>query len=382
VRILFAGGGTGGHLYPGLAIARAMRRLDTRVEPFFIGAMRGIERQVLPTTEFPFELLDLHPLYRSHPWSNWRTVKGAVSAWSRVSLIAAESHPACIVGTGGYASGIALAYGAFHRLPIAIQEQNSFPGLTTRFFSRFARQVHNGFPEASKHLSPGRHSQIFDTGNPIDPPPSPLPDRRAARAEWGFPPDGGRVMLVFGGSQGAKAINDAVARWLDGHTLKELFIIWATGEKTYHEFAALESDRVRIVPYLAPIARAYAAADFALTRGGAMATAELCAWGIPPIVVPLPTAAADHQTANAKALAAAGAAEFIPQSELSSERLDHSVRSLVMNPGLLAQRSAAAMSRARPKAAEDIARHILDILAVGEKNREIKSDPVTGAHAR
>jgi UDP-N-acetylglucosamine--N-acetylmuramyl-(pentapeptide) pyrophosphoryl-undecaprenol N-acetylglucosamine transferase len=367
VRILFAGGGTGGHLYPGLAIARAMHRLDTRVDAFFIGAKRGIERQVLPITEFQFELLDLHPLYRSQPWQNWRTAKGAFSAWRSVSRIAAASPPACIVGTGGYASGIALAYGALHRMPIAIQEQNSFPGLTTRFFSRYARQVHNGFPEASRHLSPGRHTQIFDTGNPIEPPPAPLPDRRAARAEWGFPAEGGRVMLVYGGSQGAKAINDTVAAWLAAHARPDVFIIWATGERTYQEFANLESERVRVRPYLAPIAKAYAAADFALARGGAMATAELCAWGIPPIVVPLPTAAADHQTANAKALASAGAAEFIPQSELTPERLDNSVRALVTNPQLLADRSAAALSRARPKAAEDIARHILDMIGAAEK---------------
>ncbi len=366
MRVLFAGGGTGGHLYPGLAIARAMHRLEPRVEPFFIGAMRGIERKVLPTTEFQFELLDLHPLYRSQPWLNWRTIKGAVSAWRRISRISAGAPPACIVGTGGYASGIALAHGVVHRTPIAIQEQNSFPGLTTRFFSRYARQVHNGFPEASRHLSPGRHTQIFDTGNPIEPPPAPLPDRRAARAEWGFPEEAGRVMLIYGGSQGSKAINDTVARWLSEHTLADLFIIWATGEGTYNQFAHLESERVKVRPYLAPIAKAYAAADFALSRGGAMATAELCAWGIPPIVVPLPTAAADHQTANAKALAAAGAAEFIPQAELIPERLDHVVRDLELNPTLLAERSAMAASRARPKAAEDIARHILEMIGAGE----------------
>ncbi|MDP9176788.1 MAG: UDP-N-acetylglucosamine--N-acetylmuramyl-(pentapeptide) pyrophosphoryl-undecaprenol N-acetylglucosamine transferase, partial [Gemmatimonadota bacterium] len=348
-------------------IARAMYRLDPRVEPFFIGARRGIERQVLPTTEFPYELLDLHPLYRSQPWLNWRTGKGAVSAWRSVSRISAASSPACIVGTGGYASGIALAHGVVHKRPIAIQEQNSFPGLTTRFFSRHARQVHNGFPEASHHLSPGRRTQIFDTGNPIEPPPAPLPDRREARAEWGFAEEGGSVMLVYGGSQGAKSINETVARWLSSpDALKDVFIIWATGERTYSEFAGLESERVRVRPYLAPIAKAYAAADFALSRGGAMATAELCAWAIPPIVVPLPTAAADHQTANAKALAAAGAAEFIPQSELTVDRLDQAVRALVINPTVLAERSAAAASRARPKAAEDIARHILDMIGAGE----------------
>ena len=368
MRILFAGGGTGGHLYPGLAIARAMRRLEPRVDPFFIGALRGIERQVLPTTEFQFELLDLHPLYRSQPWLNWKTARGAVSAWSSISRIARASRPACVVGTGGYASGITLGHAVGHGIPIAIQEQNSFPGLTTRFFSRYARQIHNGFPEASRHLSPGRRTQIFDTGNPIDPPPSPLPDRKVARVEWGFPTEGGRVMLVYGGSQGAKAINECVARWLSTTSLQDVYVIWATGERTYQEFAGLESERVRIRPYLSPIATAYAAADFALSRGGAMATAELCAWGIPPIVVPLPTAAADHQTANAKALAAAGAAEFIPQSELTPERLEQSVRALVIDPQMLADRSAAALSRARPEAAVDIATHILGMADIKQIN--------------
>jgi UDP-N-acetylglucosamine--N-acetylmuramyl-(pentapeptide) pyrophosphoryl-undecaprenol N-acetylglucosamine transferase len=364
VRILFAGGGTGGHLYPGLAIARALKRTDPSVDPFFIGARRGIERRVLPTTEFEYELLDLHPLYRSQPWLNWRTIKGAVSAWRAVSEVAGSAPPACVVGTGGYASGIALAYATLHRIPIAIQEQNSFPGLTTRFFSRYARQIHNGFPEATRWLSPGKHTEVFDTGNPIESPPTPQPDRASARSEWGFPEGGGPVMLIYGGSQGAKAINEAVAAWLAQTPPTDLYVIWATGELTYPQFSSLESERVRIKPYLAPIAKAYAAADFALSRGGAMSTAELCAWGIPPIVVPLPTAAADHQTANAKALAAAGAAEFIPQSELTPARLDRAVRPLLSEGGLLQERTAAALMRARPTAAMDIASHILTMVDI------------------
>ena len=364
MRILFAGGGTGGHLYPGLAIARALRTLEPGIEPFFVGAARGIERNVLPGTLFAYELLDLHPLYRSQPWLNYRTVVGALGAWRKISENVRHAPPACVVGTGGYASGLALAYAVRHGIPIAIQEQNSFPGLTTRFFSRYARQIHNGFPEASQHLHPGKHTQIFDTGNPIEPPPSPLPDREAARIQWGFPAEGGRVMLVYGGSQGARAINDTVSRWLSQTRLTDLYVIWATGERTYQEYASLASDRVKIRPYLSPITDAYAAADFALSRGGAMATAELCAWGIPPIVVPLPTAAADHQTANAKALAAAGAAEFVPQSELSAERLEQTVGALVNNPKLLAERSTAASNRARPEAAIDIATHILGMIDI------------------
>jgi UDP-N-acetylglucosamine--N-acetylmuramyl-(pentapeptide) pyrophosphoryl-undecaprenol N-acetylglucosamine transferase len=173
------------------------------------------------------------------------------------------------------------------------------------------------------------------------------------------------VLLVYGGSQGSKAINDVVATWVRAGIPENLFIIWATGRGTFADYSSLESERVRVRPYLAPVSEAYAATDFAISRGGAIATAELAAWGIPPIVVPLPTAAADHQTANARALSAAGAAEMILQSALSPEALDRSVRALIENPSLLAERSAKVQARARPNAARDIA---FDILQLARSN--------------
>ncbi len=362
MRVLFAGGGTGGHLYPGLAIARAMVAQMSEVEPFFIGAKRGIERNVLPATEFEYELLDLHPLYRSRPWENWKTLRGGLTAWRRLSAIVRAERPACVVGTGGYASGIALGYAATHGIPFAVQEQNSFPGLTTKFFSRYASQVYNGFPEAARYLHPGAKTLLFDSGNPIEPPPDPLPDRSAARAAWNFPLAGGRVLLVYGGSQGSKAINDVVASWVKSGLPESLYVIWATGPATYPDYSALENDRVRVRPYLAPVSEAYAATDFAISRGGAIATAELAAWGIPPIVIPLPTAAADHQTANARALSAAGAAEMILQDHLTPHILDTSVRALLDDPKLLSLRSIAVRARARPNAARDIAHDILGLV--------------------
>ena len=109
MRVIFAAGGTGGHLYPGLAIARALKRADPRIEPFFIGARRGIERDVLPQVGFAFELLDLHPLYRSKPWENWKTLRGGMTAWRMIGAEVRSEPPACIVGSGSYASGLALA---------------------------------------------------------------------------------------------------------------------------------------------------------------------------------------------------------------------------------------------------------------------------------
>ena len=213
-RVYFAGGGTGGHLYPGLAIARALQQLRPNVEPFFIGAKRGIERDILPTTEFPHVLLDLHPLYRTKVWNNWKTVRGGSGAWRQLTRLAHEKAPAAVVGTGGYASGLALAYAAAHRIPYVLQEQNGYPGLTMRFFSRWAREVYLGYPEAAHYLKHAKASALIDTGNPIEPPPRDRPPREAIRQLWGLPPLGGRVLLVFGGSQGARSINAAVAEWL------------------------------------------------------------------------------------------------------------------------------------------------------------------------
>ena len=358
MRVFVTGGGTGGHLYPALAIARALVKAEPRLEPLFIGARRGIERDVLPTTEFRHELLDLHPLYRSQPWNNWRTLRGMASAWSRISALSRESRPAFVIGTGGYAAGATMMFAAQRGIPLFIQEQNSFPGSTVRVFSRFAKQIFLGFPEGGDLLPAGARGRAVYTGNPIAPPPTPLPDKRAAKATWALSPTG-TVILVFGGSQGSAALNSAIDAWVERGLPDGVEMIWATGKAHFDKHKQREGAHVRVRPYLAPIAEAYAASDLAITRAGAMTTAELAAWGIPPILIPLPTAAADHQTVNAKALSAAGAARWIPQSELTTDRLDSTVRELLRDPSALANIARVERERARPFASDDIAGRIL-----------------------
>jgi UDP-N-acetylglucosamine--N-acetylmuramyl-(pentapeptide) pyrophosphoryl-undecaprenol N-acetylglucosamine transferase len=158
-------------------------------------------------------------------------------------------------------------------------------------------------------------------------------------------------------------MNDVVARWIDKGLPSDLYIIWATGRANYDKFAHYGNSRVKVRAYIAPMSEAYRAADFALSRAGAMATAELCAWGIPAIVVPLPTAAADHQTANAKALSAAGAAEMIRQSDLTVDSLSGSVVSMLREPEKLMRMRDKALERSRPTAAADIAREILRLIS-------------------
>ncbi len=361
MKLLFAGGGTGGHLYPGLAIARAIVRLDSSAEPLFVGARRGIERDVLPSTEFRHVLLDLHPIYRAKPWQNWRTVSALLRSWSEIGDLVRKEQPAVAVGTGGYASGPTLAYASLHGVPTAIQEQNSAPGFTTRLLGRRADEIYLGYGEAASALTPKRGAWVGETGNPIDPPPVLRPSRTEARRAWGFSDYEGAVLLVFGGSQGARALNDVVAAWIKSGLPDGLHVIWGTGRATYERYRASEGERVRVMPYLSPIADAYAASNLALTRAGAITQAELCAWGIPSIYVPLPTAAADHQTGNARALAEIGAGLYLPQADLSVERLDREIRSLLADRQRLDMMSAAAQRRGKPDAAENIARRILSL---------------------
>jgi UDP-N-acetylglucosamine--N-acetylmuramyl-(pentapeptide) pyrophosphoryl-undecaprenol N-acetylglucosamine transferase len=352
--VWFAGGGTGGHLYPALAIARALVQLDPTIKPFFVGAERGIERDVLPTTEFPHVLLDLHPLYRRTPWNNWRTVVGGLSAWRALSRRARIGWPKAVVGTGGYVAGVALAWARAHGVPTVLHESDSHPGMTTRVFARGASAVFLGFPEALRFLSTGPDADVRALGAPIETPPDQRPSRSATRTAWGLPEDA-FVILTFGGSQGARALNEAMSEWCAHGLPPGVALIWATGRAQAAAYSDRESAMVKVRPYLSPIADAYAAADLAITRAGAISIAELCAWGIPSVLVPLPTAAQDHQAHNASAVAASGAAIHLPQPQLGVSRLESVVNDLRAHPEQLASMRHAARQRARPSAASDIA---------------------------
>ena len=360
MRIVFAGGGTGGHLYPGLAIARAVQHRRPDIEPFFIGARRGIEKDVLPTTGFPFVLLDLHPLYRTRVWNNWKTARGLITAWRAIGKEFDKERPAVVVGTGGYAAVAALAYAVAHGIPIAEQTGDSLPSLTARLFSRWAREVYLSFPESARHLKARSPEALVDTGAPIEPPPGQRPDRTEMLRKWRFPADA-HVVLVYGGSQGSLAINSAVREWVGRGLPDKTSLLWATGRGSFEQFKALDGERVRVVPYLSPMSEAYAVADVAVARGGTMTLAELMAWKIPAIVIPLPTAAANHQELNAIALEAAGAAVHLPQSRLSGASLGETVVGLVGNAARRQSIAVAAAKRARPNAAEEIALRVIAI---------------------
>lgn len=361
MRILIAGGGTGGHLMPALALARALREADGDVEPVLIGARRGVEAELLPGRDFRYHLVPAEPIYRRRWWRNLRWLAVLPRLLRDCRTVLDREQPALVVGTGGYAAGPVLHLAANRGIPIALQEQNAWPGITTRRLARRARQIHLGFPEAARHLRPGPDTEVLALGNPITPPPAAV-DRTAARKALDLPPHL-PVIFVVGGSQGARAINAAVSGALDVGLVDELALLWSTGRSTYEVFRRHHRPPLRQVrPFWDPIGEAYAAADLVVSRAGAMTVAELAAWSLPAVLVPLPTAAADHQRRNAEALEEAGAATHLPEGRLDPEALAATVRELIRDADRLAEMAAAAHKRARPEAAQAIARCLLNLV--------------------
>lgn len=358
--VLIAGGGTGGHLIPALAIAQALEDSGAGILPVLVGAERGVEAWLLPQRDHPYHLLPIRPLFRQRIWRNLGLPWSVVRTVGQLRHIFATRRPSLVIGTGGYASGPAVWWAARRGIPTAIQEQNAWPGLATRMLAGRVDHIYLGAPEARARLRPGPRTQVFDTGNPITPPD---PGRRdAALRRFGLT-GSEPVLLVTGASQGAVAINRAVAGWLDQGGGKGLVVLWATGRGSYDEFRSYQRPpAVQVFDFLDPIADAYAVATLAVARGGMMTGAELCAWGIPSIIVPLPSAADDHQTANAVALELAGAARHLPQRDLDPMTLGRAISELMANGVLRQQMAERARARGRPNAAVDIVSHCLTLL--------------------
>jgi UDP-N-acetylglucosamine--N-acetylmuramyl-(pentapeptide) pyrophosphoryl-undecaprenol N-acetylglucosamine transferase len=348
---------------PALALAEALTDVDPSVEPVLVGAKRGVEVSILPSRPYRHHLLSLQPMYRREWWKNWRWPLVALQTRRECMQVLDDERPVLALGTGGYASGPMLYWAHRRGLPIAIQEQNAFPGLTSRWLARKADKVFLGFPEARSYLRPGLDTVVHDFGNPITPPPEPRPDPMVLRAAMEIPA-GLPIVLVVGGSQGARSINEVVAELVGSGTLENVALLWSTGQRTWETYTHFNAPPKRFVKaFWDPIADAYAVADLVVARAGAMTTAELCAWGLPSILVPLPGSAADHQRKNAAALAEAGAAIHLSETEMSPERLQSTIINLLGDEAALARIKGAAAARGRPEAARKIAAEVLRLVS-------------------
>ncbi len=372
---VFSGGGTGGHLYPALAVADALRRLRPDVRVVFVGARRGLEARVLPDRDEEHLLLPVRGFRRGAPlWRHLRVLPDLARSLGRAVGFLRTVRPEVVVVTGGYAGGPAGAAAALLGVPLVLQEQNAVPGLVTRTLSRWAREVHLAFPEARERLPGAARERARVSGNPVR--PSAETDRAAARRRFDLPADG-RIVLAVGGSQGSAALNEALVGVVRGVAAgafvwpEGTHLLWATGPTHLADVKdALEGREpawLRLTDYIDEMPAALVAADLAVSRAGAMATSEFLARGLPAILIPLPTSAAGHQASNARALDAAGAALHLPEEGLEPAELARRLAELMDAPDRLAEMARAAAARGRPRAADEIARAVAAYLPEPER---------------
>lgn len=353
-RVIVAGGGTGGHLFPGIAVVEELRRRQPDVEVTFVGTAKGIEARVLPERGERLELIDVAPLKGRTAAELMRSLMMLPGACSQAFGLIGAYAPDLVIGVGGYASGPMLLAAAARGVPTAILEQNAHVGLTNRMLAPIAGRAYVAWDEALEQLGRRRAKLL---GNPV---------RRAfvdaARAAMSDPAGfeaRSRRILVLGGSQGARALNDTVPAALAGLDLasRGIDVLHQTGAAMRAEVEARYRELGvpgEVVSFVEDMAKAYASACLVIARAGATTLAELCAIGRPAILVPYPFAADDHQARNAEALERAGAAVAIREPILTVERLHEHVRALLDAPARRARMAEAARAHGRPDAAAAI----------------------------
>lgn len=348
--VLIMAGGTGGHVYPGLAVARALQQ--NGIEVVWLGTRKGLEARVVPQAGIELEYISISGIKGRGLW-HWLLAPFRAS-WAMIQAlrILQRRRPSMVLSMGGFVAGPGGLMAWLLQRPLVIHEQNAVPGLTNRLLSVFARRILTGFPGVF-----GRFPKTLHTGNPIREAIRLMPDPEQRLASHKGP----LRILVVGGSQGARRLNQVIADvmhlWRD-ETSPE---VWhQCGQRlldeTEHRYGKrlLASDRVRLVPFIEQMEEAYEWADLVLCRAGAMTVSELACAGMASILVPYPHAADDHQTANANYLAERDAAVLIPEDQLTVERLHEVLHELEQNRDVIEQMSIHARACAMPDATDTV----------------------------
>lgn len=355
--ILLAGGGTGGHVYPAIAIADAIRSARPDAVVVFAGTRDRLESRAVPQAGYALHPITVRGFQRAWTWKNLTfpiaLMRGLMQSWRLTGAI----RPDVVVGTGGYVAGPVGLAAWLRGIPLVVQEQNAYVGVTNRLLSPLADAVHVAFPEAQSALPSGR---THLSGNPIRPALLEA-DTDAARTRYGIT-SRDTVLLVTGGSLGSAALNEALYAHHDAllEAFPHLHLWWQTGTRYYDDLdrRTTAHPRLRLMEYIDRMDEAYAVADLALCRAGALTCSELLATATPAVLVPSPNVVADHQTKNARSLRDVGAAELLPESDLQDHLLD-TLHPLLSDAERRAALAKAARTHAKPDAARTIARDVL-----------------------
>lgn len=349
LKILFAGGGTGGHLFSGIALAEEMREQDPKSQALFVGTPWGLEKNIVPQSGFPLEFIQASPLKGSSNVARVKSLLRLPKAYFQSKKILKRFQPDCVIGIGGYASGPMVLAAHFSKIPTTIIEQNSIPGFTNRRLARFIDKVFLTFENAKPYFDA---KKTVLSGNPT---------RKLSPPEQVSKVSGRFCVFIMGGSQGAHALNQAMVEALPAlqEVKDEFHFIHQSGQQDYEGVQKAYSDKnfsAEVFPFSSEIGKYYAQADFMICRAGAGTITELQNKGMASLLVPYPFAADDHQLYNAKEMVESGAADLVLNQDLNGEKLAEYILTTKKNPARLALMRANALKLSRPQAAKVILR--------------------------
>ena len=357
MRVIFAGGGTGGHINPAISIADHAASKDEGFEALFIGTRKGLEKKLVPNAGYRIEYIDIEGFDRKHLLRNVRVIKKLAEARKRCREIIREFKPDCIVCTGGYVSGPVAMAAHKEGVSSLIHEQNVYPGLTVKGSEKYVDHVAVSFDETEQFLKDKKKCVV--TGNPIRTEILNA-DRSAARKKLGIK---GKMVLIFGGSLGADRINETVIDMLPKFRGNgDIHIVFGTGERNFEKVTAAAAEKgitsadknIKIMPYINNMADVMAAADVVISRSGAITVSEIAALAKPSILIPSPNVVRNHQEQNAREFEKCGAAEVITEAELTPELLYEKLAAMLNDPERLAGMEANLRKIAKTDALEKI----------------------------
>lgn len=332
MKILITGGGTGGHIYPALAFVNYVKQVEPQTEFMYVGTQLGLESQIVPKYNIPFKTIKIQGFRRSLSPQNFKTVYLFLNSIGKAKKIIKEFQPDVVIGTGGYVSGSVVYAAKQLKIPTIVHEQNSIPGMTNKFLSKYATKVAICFPDVAEYFP---KDKVILTGNPRAQEVV-MVEKTNILKEYGLDP-AKKTVVIFGGSRGALKINQAFCEALPLFEQKEYQVLYASGERYYKELqetlnlSEKKLTNVSIQPYIDKMAEVLAAVDLMVGRAGATSIAEFTALGLPAILIPSPYVTNDHQTKNAESLVKSGAVEMIADKELTGQNLVDTIDAILLD---------------------------------------------------
>lgn len=340
MKVIIAAAGTGGHINPGIAIANKIMKEEPNSKIVFVGTNRGIEKDLVPRAGYELETIEAYGFSKKISRENIRRTLKTLESYGKAEKIVKKFKPDIVIGTGGYICGPVLTAAQKLKIPTMLHESNSFPGLAVKMLARKTNTILLGFKEAREFLPKSAHVVVTGTPTKIEPLHWTEEEKRKEKENFGLEADLPTV-LVFGGSQGAKKINDTMIDLIKNHADKGYQVIWAVGQKNFEEVQKVfQKDQLdvehlqhaKVVPYIYHMERVMNMADILVCRSGAITIAEICKLGKPAIFVPLPNVSQNHQEKNARVLQKMGAAYIILNQELTKEKLADTIQTMIQDP--------------------------------------------------